>query len=106
MHFARIGGVGRAVVLFSFNSADFDAPVLDQVGTADNEITVASDGTGVITVVVPRKYTLPGGVIGDQLAQGVTQYTYDLFVRDQNDLNQTKILQGNITVNRSTTLWQ
>lgn len=96
--------------LFSFNSDDLDPTELDsggnpldQTGTQDNEIVI--DDTGNVTITIPRSLTLPGGVIGNKLAEGNTQYAYDLFVRDGSDKNQTKIMAGSITVNASITRW-
>lgn len=90
--------------LYAFNSEDLpDDPTLDVVGPEDNEITI--DDNGNINIRVSRALTLSGGAIAAKLDEGTTQYQYDLFVRDSSGGNQTKIMQGQITINRSITRW-
>lgn len=102
-------GGGTTASLWSFNSADFTDGVddngqpLDLTGVADNEITISDEGQ--IDIEVSRTLTLPGGKLGDRVAQGVTEFSYDLFVRDGDGGRQTKIMAGKISVNRSVTKW-
>ena len=65
---------------------------------------------GIINVVVDRSLTLPGGAIYDLIAEGITLFNYDVFLRtapvsDPTLGRQKKILKGQITVEGSWTLW-
>lgn len=85
-----------AVSLYTFNTDDEDP-------ATEDEITLGSDGT--ITINVPRSLTLDEGALAADLATAASaKYKYDLFVRDLQD-RQRKILDGEITVNRSVTKW-
>lgn len=95
-------GVGTRV--FTFNSDDIDDPAADNVGPADNEAVLGSDGT--ITIVVPRSLTLTGGAVANLFnASDSLVLNYDIFLRNPAGL-QSKILRGNVTVERSYTKWQ
>lgn len=89
--------------LFTFNSDDIDETGVDNVGPADNEATLQSDGT--INIVVPRSVTLPGGAIAAVfVGSEALVLNYDIFLRNPAGL-QSKIMRGNITVERSYTKW-
>lgn len=89
--------------VWTFNSDDIPAePEADEIGEGDNEITLDSDGS--IEIVVSRLLTLPGGSIYAELQTGITQFVYDMFLRNPQN-RQKKILTGVITVNKSITLW-
>jgi hypothetical protein len=103
MDIAPLSGSTPGAPVFSFNSDDLGDP-LDTTGTADNEVTFPPDSPGTIHIVVPRSLTLPGGVIGDALGTSNT-YGYDLFIRNNSDNTQRKLLKGKIVVNPSITHW-
>lgn len=89
--------------VWTFNSDDIiGEPLADDVGAADNEITLGADGS--IEIVVSRLLTLPGGSIFTELQAGTTQFVYDMFLRNPQD-QQKKILTGVISINKSITLW-
>lgn len=85
-----------SVSLFSFNTDDDDPET-------DDEITM--DAEGRIVIDVSRSLTLGDGPLADDLVNAASaKYKYDLFVRDTGG-RQRKILDGEITVNRSVTRW-
>lgn len=96
MDIAKPSSAERVASLYTFNTDD------DDVVTHD-EITLYGDG--LIYVEVPRSLTLDGGPIYSDLENATqVKYIYDLFLRDVAG-RQRKILQGEITVLRSVTLW-
>lgn len=101
MDVAPIVGGQPAESVIIFNSEDIDH-ALDDEGNHDNEITLGADG--VIQIRIHRKVTLPGGQIGDLLAQ-TRDFGYDLFIRDKGNDTQKKLLEGKITVRKSITKW-
>lgn len=88
---------GDGVKLATINSDDADALTADEVilGTA-----------GQITVTVPRGFTLPGGELYAALVAGNNVFYYDVFLRNgASPPRQQKILRGQITVDKSYTIW-
>lgn len=92
-------------LLYTFNSSDItESPPVDESGSADNEITLGSDGT--ISIRIPRSVVLPGGAIYDyMIANNVSSYAYDIFLRNTDLDTQKKILKGTIGINQSVTRW-
>lgn len=92
-----------SVRVWTFNSSDnAGTSPIDEVGPADNEVTLGSDGT--ISIIVPRSLTLPGGAIHAAVQSGTLVFKYDVFLRTPAG-KQKKVLQGTITINPSVTLW-
>ncbi len=92
--------------IFTFNSDDIPETGVDEPGAADNEATLGADGS--IKILVPRAITLPGGIVYNTMQgpSGESIFNYDIFLRDnQAPPKQKKILQGQITINKSVTLW-
>lgn len=79
----------------TFNNEDSDP-------TTDDEITLGADGK--LSITIPRSLTLSPGRMFQAMETGVNKFKYDMFLRNP-DGKQKKLLQGNITVNRSITLW-
>lgn len=92
-------------LLYTFNSDDItESPSVDDPGSSDNEITLGSDGT--ISIRIPRSVVLPGGAIYDyMIANNVSNYAYDIFLRNTDLDTQKKILKGTIGINQSVTRW-
>lgn len=65
---------------------------------------VILNSEGYVEILLPRSLTLSGGVFFTQIAGENFNFVYDLFLRDQNGL-QEAILKGKITLERSLTLW-
>lgn len=92
---------------FTFNSdavTDVD-PV--EPGDQADPVTEAVLGTdGSISITIPRSLTLPGGEIYDDITANppLLTFNYDVFLRAP-DNKQRKILKGQVTVERSYTLW-
>lgn len=92
--------------IYTFNSADIldlDGPVgPGTLGDTNKEAVLGTDGT--ILISVPRALTLPGGIVYAEMMGNRIIYPYDIFLRDTTT-KQIKLLTGNITVNKSITLW-
>jgi hypothetical protein len=82
---------------YTFNS---DAIVGDSV----TEAVLGADG--LISITIPRTLTLEGGAIFKDITATppMLTFNYDVFLRDAAGL-QRKILEGQINVERSHTLW-
>jgi hypothetical protein len=96
--------------IYTFNSsniADVDSiiPGNQADTTTEGVLTSGTDGKGNIQITVPRSLTLPGGSVYDNFTAGVAVYNYDVFLRNIGTDKQVKVLQGNITVSESWTLW-
>lgn len=90
--------------LYTFNSDTIaDADPVEDGAQPDTTTEVTFGSEGQINIVVDRAVTLPGGSVYDQLAEGVTLFNYDIFLRTNG--RQKKILKGQITVDQSWTLW-
>lgn len=95
--------------VYTFNStdlADLDGSGPESIDDTTKEITPPGSD-GIIRIVVPRSLTVQGGPIYDLMTDPlnpVSVFQYDIFLRDTAD-KQAKIMKGNITVNRSVTLW-
>lgn len=92
---------------FTFNSdaiADVDPVVAGSQADPSIEATLGTDGT--ISITIPRTLTLPGGELYDDITANppMLTFNYDVFLRDTNN-KQKKLLKGQITVERSYTLW-
>ena len=93
--------------IYTFNSDDIaDVAPETQGATPDTDLEVTLGTAGEINIVVPRSVTLPGGEAFPFLdaANPVLIYNYDIFLRDTLD-KQKKILMGQISVEKSVTLW-
>lgn len=68
------------------------------------EVTLGNDGS--IQITLSRALTLPGGVFYKYLnAQDeINSFKYDMFLRDSTGY-QRKVMEGNITLNKSVTMW-
>lgn len=84
-------------LLYTFNTLDPDLP-------GDQEATLGADGS--VTIAVPRSLTLPNGELYDAISQGMLQFNYDIFLRDDGTPSkQKKLYRGSITIEPSYTLW-
>lgn len=99
MDLAPLGTPTAAASFFSFDSDGVDDPL----DGAEDEITLSSEG--LITVEIPRSFTLTDPVSTALESAESVKYKYDLFLRDAGG-KQRKILKGEITIDRSITLWQ
>lgn len=89
--------------VWTFNSADIVGETgVDVAGPADNEATLGA--AGEISIAVPRSLSLAGGSVFTKIAENISVFAYDLFLRAPNG-KQKKVLQGTITYNKSVTLW-
>jgi|SRR6478752_7589078 len=90
--------------VLTFNSDDITGggTGVDNVGPADNEVTM--DSSGNISILVSRVHTLTGGKILEQMALGKVRFKYDMFLRNSSGL-QHKFLKGVIVVSPSITQW-
>jgi hypothetical protein len=94
--------------VYTFNSdaiADVDPETVGD--TPDTNLEVTLGAAGEINITVPRSVTLPGGGAYPYLdaEPPVLIYNYDIFLRDTVD-KQKKILQGQISIEKSVTLWE
>lgn len=92
---------------YTFNSAtitDTDPTTPGDTPDTTSESTLGEDG--VISVTIPRTLTLPGGEVYADITANppVTTFNYDVFLRAPSG-KQKKILKGQITIERSYTLW-
>lgn len=80
----------------------FNSDVL--VGDTVTEATLGADG--LISITIPRSLTLEGGAIFKDITANppMLTFNYDVFLRHPNG-TQRKILEGQINVERSYTLW-
>lgn len=85
--------------VYSFNSV-----ALTDVTPTDSTLEATLDSSGNINITVPRSLTLTGGAVYTAMNAGKTVFFYDVFLRDPSG-KQKKILSGQITVNKSYTLW-
>ena len=92
---------------YTFNSdavADVDPTTPELEGDTNTEAVLGADGT--INITVPRTLTLPNGELYSDI-NGTTPlltFNYDVFLRNPAN-QQKKILKGQITVEKSYTLW-
>ena len=103
----RMDIVENGVRLFTFNSDDIvpSDPAVDETGAADNEAVLNYQGElDAIHIVIPRHITLPGGELFTSLATN-NVFDYDIFLRDNVNDVQSKILRGQVTVEPRYTLW-
>lgn len=106
--------------LYTFNSesiADVDplAPSAQADAVVEGVLSDGSGGTPNITIIVDRALTLPGGEVYEHYSGNMTDTLfYDVFLRNKTISpvgntsttgKQVKILTGNITVEKSYTLW-
>lgn len=92
---------------FTFNSAEIaDVDPTTPGAEPDNQVESTLGADGTITITVPRSLTLPGGALYTDITGNppLTTFNYDIFLRNP-DNKQKKILKGQITVERSYTLW-
>lgn len=92
---------------YTFNSAtiaDIDPTTAGNQPDSTIESTLGSDGS--ISITIPRSLTLPGGAIYADISANppLLNFRYDVFLRAP-DAKQKKILKGQITVEKSYTLW-
>lgn len=89
--------------VYTFNSDDIAGDTtIDLTGVADNEAVLSADGS--IHIVVPRALTLPNGAIFAFMQDNISVFVYDIFLRDTAG-KQWPILKGNISIEKSITLW-
>jgi hypothetical protein len=93
--------------LHTFNSDDIDDVDIVTSGMQGDTVKEAELGDdGTIVIVVPRAPTLPGGSIANiWTGPDPIQVYYDIFLRNNAVDQQSKILRGIITVERSYTKW-
>jgi hypothetical protein len=94
--------------VYTFNSdaiADVDNVAPGDTPDTTTEVTLGT--AGEINITVPRSVTLPDGEAFQYLnaTPPVLIYNYDIFLRDTAD-KQKKILQGQISIEKSVTLWE
>lgn len=74
-----------------------------------NKDASGTTANGAIRITIPRNATLVAGTgtksVFDLLSAGVNVFDYDIFLRDAGG-TQSKILKGQIYVDKSVTLWQ
>ncbi len=95
----------NSTLLYTFNSEDVtEVPSVDQIGSADNEIILGSDGS--INLPVPRALTLPGGSVYEYMkTNNLNSFVFDVILRNKSTNKQKKILSGTIAVNKTVTRW-
>ena len=100
-----------AVSLVSGYDARMDIvlPATKQVLVTANLGDEIALGTGAnkapnIVVSLPRALTLTGGVLFTNMST-TTNFNFDLFLRNTTTDKQIKILKGQISIERSNTLW-
>lgn len=94
--------------VYTFNSEDIaDVDNVTPGDTPDTNLEVTLGTAGEINITVPRSVTLPDGEAFQYLTADppVLIYNYDIFLRDTTD-KQKKILQGQISIEKSVTLWE
>lgn len=103
----RMDIVSAGTRRFTFNSEAI--PDVDPIAAGDQpdaatEAVLGADGS--INITIPRTLTLPGGELWDDINSPtpVLTFDYDVFLRDPSN-KQKKILKGQITVEKSVTLW-
>lgn len=102
-----IGLSGTVTPLYVFNSTAIADTDPNTTGAqADNTIEATLGADGTIMIAVPRSVTLPEGPLYTHIMADppVLVYAYDIFLRDGTS-KQKKILQGQIQVDKSVTLW-
>lgn len=92
---------------YTFNSdpvTDVDPTTPGDESDVVTEAVLGADGT--INITIPRTLTLPDGEIYADITGSppVLTFNYDVFLRDDTG-KQKKILKGQITVEKSYTLW-
>lgn len=73
---------------------------------ADLTYEVVMDALGNIIITLSRTITLPDGALYPYITANPNQnvFAYDMFLRDGTG-KQTKILEGDISINKSVTMW-
>jgi len=76
------------------------------LATFDDEISLGTgdDSAANIVVWLPRTLVLSGGALYTNM-NTTTNFNYDLFLRNTATDHQVKVLQGQIQIERSNTLW-
>lgn len=98
--------------VYTFNTealADVDPFVAGSQpdNTVEGTLSSGAGGTPNISITVPRSLTLPGGALYAKMTgtPAVSTFNFDIFLRNTNTDMQTKILQGQIVVEESNTIW-
>lgn len=84
-------------VLYSFVSSEHP-----------NSLGSGQSGQPNINIFLPRQLTLPGGAIHAEFTQNpsIAAFNYDMFLRNNQANKQYKIMRGQLSIEKSSTLWQ